>query len=76
MQRALFVGGFACGKRTLANALLRKKVLHGPIGTSGIIANFVTEIVSGNCARAFSVNKDSSKKQQFAAKQRAMEQRK
>ena len=60
MQRVLFIGGFACGKRTLVDALLRKQVLNSSvIPMAG--DHFVTEIVSGDSERLFSVNKDGNK---------------
>lgn len=61
MQKILFIGGFACGKRTLVNALLRKQVLNTSV-VPGIGSGFVTEIVSGDSERCFSVNKDGSRK--------------
>ena len=60
MQRVLFIGGFACGKRALVNALLRKQV----IASSDILmpgGSFVTEIVSGDSERLLAVNKDGYK---------------
>lgn len=60
MQRVLFIGGFACGKRTLVDALLRKQVLNSSvIPMAG--DHFVTEIVSGDSERLFSVNEDGYK---------------
>ncbi len=61
MQKVLFIGGFACGLRTLVNALLRKQMLNTS-AVPGIDSGFVTEIVSGDSERCFSVNKDGSKK--------------
>lgn len=60
MQRVLFIGGFACGKRTLVDALLRKQVLISSVMPMAG-DRFVTEIVSGDSERLFSVNKDGNK---------------
>lgn len=58
MQRVLFIGCYGRGRRTLVNALLRKEVLNTSIVET---TPFVTEIVSGDCERCFSINKDGSK---------------
>lgn len=60
MQKVLFIGGFACGKRTLVNALLRKQVLNTSVVPT-IEIHFINEIVSGDSERCFSVNKDGNK---------------
>lgn len=43
MQKVLFIGEFACGLRTLVNALLRKQVLYTSV-VPRIDSGFVTEI--------------------------------
>lgn len=60
MQRVLFIGGFACGKRTLVNALLRKQVIASSV-IRMVGDHFVTEIVSGDSERLLAVNKDGYK---------------
>ena len=60
MQRVLFIGGFACGKRSLVDALLRKQVLISSVMPMAG-DRFVTEIVSGDSERLFSVNEDGYK---------------
>ncbi|MGN0263720.1 MAG: hypothetical protein ACI4DX_04940 [Oliverpabstia sp.] len=63
MQKVLFIGGFAYGKRTLVNTILRKQVLNTSVvpGIDSQISRFVNEIVSGDSERCFSVNKDGNK---------------
>ena len=60
MQRVLFIGGFACGLRTLVDALLKKQVLP-TLSLLGLECGFITETVSGDSERCFSVNKDGYK---------------
>lgn len=54
MQSVLFIGQYSSGRRTLVNALLRKEVFENTyrVGSDP----FVTEIISGDSERCFSVN--------------------